>query len=83
MSSGDNSLYSNRDRLLGEIHATTKSTDDKVTAVKQWCEKHELEDEERFKEVNRKLLLGAVAIIMVAFFSGVLGQLIGQLKIGI
>lgn len=71
----DNENYDNRDRLLGEIHQNIKS-------VSEWCKSHDLKDDARFKEINNKLLYGAVAIVVVAFASGVLGQLISTLKIG-
>jgi len=53
-----------RDRLLSETHAGVQS-------IKEWAEKHDKEDNARFKEVNDKfklaLKVGAVcAIIIVA-----------------
>lgn len=68
--------YQNRDHLLGEIHSDVKN-------IAGWCKDHKNDDERRFKEINSKLMYGAIAIIIVAFASGVLGQLIGHIKIGI
>lgn len=72
----DKSNYENRDRLLGEIHQNVKS-------VSEWCKFHDLKDDERFKEINNKLIYAAVAIIIVAFASGVMGQLISTIKVGV
>lgn len=68
--------YENRDKLLGEIHEGIRNISD-------WCKDHDKKDDDRFKEIHQKLLYGAMAIIIVAFASGVMGQLIGHIKIGI
>lgn len=68
-------LYQKRDQMLGEIHKGVQN-------LESWCKTHDEKDDKRFKEVNEKLLWGAMAIIIVAFASGVLGQLIGHVKIG-
>lgn len=71
-----NEEYQNRDRLLGEIHSDVKN-------ISKWCAAHDLEDEKRFKDVNSKLLYGALAIVITAFASGVLGQLLSHIRLGI
>ena len=77
------SNYEERDRLLGEIYQNSKNTSEVLTEIKTWCKEHDEKDYKRFKDINTKLLYGAVAIIVVAFFSGVLGQLIQHVKIGV
>ena len=72
---GDNEIYNNRDRLLGEIHATGKATSDKLDCLKDWFEKHEVKDDERFKTINKNVVWGAVAIFIVAAATGVIPQL--------
>lgn len=68
-------LYQKRDQMLGEIHKGVQN-------LEEWCKAHEQKDDERFKEIDRKLLWGAFALIIIAFSTGVLGQLIGHVKIG-
>jgi hypothetical protein len=65
-----------RDRLLTEVHNDMKH-------VVKWTEEHDRDDKQRFADVNNKLLYGAIALIIVAFASGVLGQLLNHVKVGI
>lgn len=75
--------YENRDKLLGEIHQSSKNTENTLVEIKDWCKSHDEKDDKRFEDINKKLLYGALALIVVAFASGVLGQLINHVKIGV
>ena len=72
---GDNEIYNNRDRLLGEIHATGKATNEKLDGLKDWFEKHEIKDDERFKIVRKQMVWVAIAVFVVATSAGVIPQL--------
>ena len=72
---GDNDIYNNRDRLLGEIHASGKATNEKLDGLKDWFERHEIKDDERFKLLNKKLIWVAISIVIVASCTGVIPQL--------
>ena len=68
--SKDEDTYQNRDRLLGEIYSTVKS-------IEKWCESHDIKDDRRFKEFDKKIVFGAIAILVVAAATGVIPQLSG------
>ena len=51
--------------------------------LRKWSEDHDKDDKIRFAEINKNLIYGAIAIILVAFTSGVLGQLLEHIKIGV
>ena len=74
--SEDNDTYQRRDQILGEIHKG-------VSNLEEWCTRHDEKDDRRFADVNQKLIYGAIAIVIVAFASGVLGQLISHIKVGV
>lgn len=68
-------VYENRDFLLGEIHEFTKNTEKTIETVNKWCVDHDKKDDKRF-------FYGALAILVVAFYAGVLPQVIKLLHIG-
>lgn len=83
MSDDGNEIYNKRDMMLGEIHERTRSTNEKIDKVLDWCETHKIEDDQRYKDTNKHLIYGALAILVVAFASGVLPQLLNHIKIGV
>jgi hypothetical protein len=68
-------LNRQRDQMRGEMYADIKH-------IIKVMDEHVILDDERYKEINQKLMYVAIAIIIVAFSSGVLGQLIGLISIG-
>ena len=68
-------VYKNRDMILGEIHENTRNTEKSLKIIDDWCKEHDKKDDKRF-------LLGAVALIVVAFASGVLPELLKLVRLG-
>ena len=66
-------LYKKRDEILGEIHSDMKH-------MIKWTDEHDRKDDSRFSEINKKLLWGGLAILVIASASGVLGQVLGFFK---
>lgn len=75
MLNDDSEIYMKRDLMLGEIYQSTKNTEKTLEAIKTWCDEHDKKDDKRF-------LIGAVALIVVAFTSGVLPELLKFVRIG-
>lgn len=68
-------VYKNRDMILGEIHESTKNTEKNLAGVNKWCSEHDKKDDKRF-------FWGAITIMIVAFYAGVLPQLFKILHLG-
>lgn len=69
----ESETYKNRDTLLGEIHQSCKATE-------EWCKAHDEKDDIRFKEINKKMLIGALAIVVLAFATNTLPEIIAYFK---
>ena len=74
--SDHNDIYSNRDRIMGEINERSRNTDLKLDVIADWCKSHDAKDDKRFMYL-------CIGLVIVAFGSGVLGQLLGSIKIGL
>jgi hypothetical protein len=48
--------------------------------VREWTKGHDVKDDMRFAEVNKKLIWGGVALVIIASASGVLGQVLQYLN---
>lgn len=64
-----------RDRMLTEVHTN-------MDHLVQWTKTHDLADDTRFREINKKLFWGAIALLIVAAASGSLPQILTHIKIG-
>lgn len=71
--SEDQEVYKNRDVMLGEIHQSTKNTEEALKTIDEWCKDHDKKDDRRF-------LWGGLAIIVLAAATGVLPQIMAYFK---
>ena len=73
MSKDHEEVYQKRDLILAKMDAN-------LDHVVEWTKGHDVKDDVRFAEVNKKLLWGGIAIVIIASASGVLGQVLQHLK---
>ena len=67
-------MYENRDKLLGEIHANSKT-------MMEWTKEHDKKDDKRFDDINKKLIIGIILIGIISFYSGTLAQVLSHIKL--
>lgn len=69
----EDDVYKKRDFVLGEIHQTTKNTQNTLLEIRNWCREHDKKDDRRF-------LIGGIAILMIAGLTGVLPEVLKLIK---
>jgi len=65
--------YQKRDILLAKI-------DTNLEHVVEWTKSHKIDDDAKFKEVDKKLTWGAIAILVMAAATGVVPQVLAYIK---
>lgn len=54
--------------------------DENVMSIKDWSKAHDIKDDKRFDDINKKLLYGAISIILVASATGIVPQVLAYFK---
>lgn len=49
-------------------------------SIKDWSKAHDIKDDKRFDDINKKLLYGAISIILVASATGIVPQVLAYFK---